>query len=330
MNKFKLYRQMKNEYAYSLFKNNQSFEKVRALVIRDGKILLVHKIQSNKYALPGGGVESGENIEIAVVRESYEEAKARVKLRSIVGILNYNVNMTFKGETFKSTRIEYYCLCDFLGFVKQKKYFGLNGEFFEKVEVVWHSIDNLETTNLSEYVVSKVKKIAKMQNLNSEKEKSSEQSKGKETNKTTKKKGRFFFKHKQKANKKSQNQSGEETEKENKQQFNQSKRNENKIIAQNKFGKKIKQFKIKKAKETKRQKKCEDDKSLFKNDIKKEKKEIKENLKHAKKENKENLKNIKKENKKISKNFKKENKNYFKKKSQENQKSKTNNLAKED
>lgn len=169
MNKFKLYRQIKNEYAYSLFKNNQTFEKVRALIIKDGKILLVHKIKSDRYTLPGGGVENDENIEIAVVRESYEEAKARVKLKSIVGVLNYDVNMTFNGENFTSTRIEYYCLCEFLGFVKKKKYFGLNGEFFEKVEVVWHSIDNLEKTNLSDYVISKVRKVLKMQLKNNEK-----------------------------------------------------------------------------------------------------------------------------------------------------------------
>lgn len=169
MNKFKLYRQIKNEYAYSLFKNNQTFEKVRALIIKDGKILLVHKIKSDRYTLPGGGVENGENIEIAVVRESYEEAKARVKLKSIVGVLNYDVNMTFNGENFTSTRIEYYCLCEFLGFVKKKKYFGLNGEFFEKVEVIWHSIDNLEKTNLSDYIIEKVRKIAKIQVKNNEK-----------------------------------------------------------------------------------------------------------------------------------------------------------------
>lgn len=159
MNKFKQYRLAKSEYAYSLFKNGQSFEKVRAFIIKDNKILLVHRIASNIYSLPGGGVERGENYEIAVERECYEEAKAKVKFKSIVGILNYDVNMTYNSEKFVSTRIEYYCLCDFIGFIKKKKFFGLKGEFFEKVEVVWQSLDQIEKCGFSDYIVDKIKKI---------------------------------------------------------------------------------------------------------------------------------------------------------------------------
>ena len=159
MNKFKQYRQAKTEYAYSLFKNRQSFEKVRALIIKDNKILLVHKIASNIYSLPGGGVENGENYQMAVERECYEEAKAKVKFKSVVGILNYDVNMTCKSEKFLSTRIEYYCWCDFISFIKNKKFFGLNGEFFEKVEVVWQSLDQIEKCGLNDYIVDKIRKI---------------------------------------------------------------------------------------------------------------------------------------------------------------------------
>ena len=164
MNKFKQYRQAKTEYAYSLFKNERSFEKVRAFIIKDNKILLVHRIKSNVYSLPGGGVENDENYQMAVERECYEEAKAKVKFKSVVGILNYDVNMTYNSEKFLSTRIEYYCLCDFLGFIKKKKFFGLNGEFFEKVEVVWQNLDQIEKCGLSDYVVDKLKKVQKMLN----------------------------------------------------------------------------------------------------------------------------------------------------------------------
>lgn len=159
MNKYKVYRQIKNEYAYSLFKNNQTFEKVRAIIIKDGKILLVHKVKSDKYALPGGGVERGENIKIAVERESYEESKAKVIFKSIVGTLNYNVKMTFKGEEFISTRVEYYCLCEFVSFIKKRKHYGLNGEFFERVEVVWQPIENIDKCGFDDYVISKIKYI---------------------------------------------------------------------------------------------------------------------------------------------------------------------------
>ena len=191
MNKFKQYRQAKTEYAYSLFKNNQSFEKVRAIIIKDGKLLLVHRIKSNIYSLPGGGVEYGENIQIAVERESYEEAKAKVKFKSVVGVLNYNINMTYNNEKFLSSRIEYYCLCDFLGFIKKKKFFGLNGEFFEKVEVVWQSIEQIDKCGLGEYITNKVKKVYE-QILKNSKIKENQQN-NKNTDKNTVAKGKKVF-----------------------------------------------------------------------------------------------------------------------------------------
>lgn len=52
-------------------------QKVRAtsLVVRDGNILLVHRIKHGEvyYILPGGAVEEGESIEDAVLRELKEE-----------------------------------------------------------------------------------------------------------------------------------------------------------------------------------------------------------------------------------------------------------------
>ncbi len=169
MNKYKLYRKIKAEYAYSLFKNNQTFEKVRAIIIKDGKILLLHKVHTDKYALPGGGVEYEENIEIAVERECYEEAKAKVKFKSIVGILNNDVDMVYEKEHFVSTRVEYYCLCEFVSFIKKKKHFGLNGEFFDRVEVVWLNVKDIEKAELSDYVVHKIKKAMKiLSNVNTD------------------------------------------------------------------------------------------------------------------------------------------------------------------
>ena len=169
MNKYKLYRKIKAEYAYSLFKNNQTFEKVRAIIIKDGKVLLLHKVHTDKYALPGGGVEYEENIEIAVERECYEEAKAKVKFKSIVGILNNDVDMVYEKEHFVSTRVEYYCLCEFVSFIKKKKHFGLNGEFFDRVEVVWLNVKDIEKAELSDYVVHKIKKAMKiLSNVNTD------------------------------------------------------------------------------------------------------------------------------------------------------------------
>ncbi len=49
--------------------------RVKAIVIRDGKLLLIHRFRdgSEYYAFPGGGVEEGEDLETALKREILEE-----------------------------------------------------------------------------------------------------------------------------------------------------------------------------------------------------------------------------------------------------------------
>ena len=66
--------------------------KVLAIIIQQQKIL-VHSFNKPSYPwlrLPGGGVEAGESLEAAVVREIWEETGIRgVKIGRKVGILNY-------------------------------------------------------------------------------------------------------------------------------------------------------------------------------------------------------------------------------------------------
>lgn len=47
----------------------------RALIIKDGKILLIHRIKQGKeyYTLPGGHIEPGETQEETLIREIREE-----------------------------------------------------------------------------------------------------------------------------------------------------------------------------------------------------------------------------------------------------------------
>lgn len=49
--------------------------RVKGLVIREGKLLLIHRYRdgSEYYAFPGGGVEEGEDLDTALQREMIEE-----------------------------------------------------------------------------------------------------------------------------------------------------------------------------------------------------------------------------------------------------------------
>ena len=54
-------------------------ESARALVIRDGKILLTYEANIDNYMSPGGGVEQGETPEECCIRELREESGYEVK-----------------------------------------------------------------------------------------------------------------------------------------------------------------------------------------------------------------------------------------------------------
>ncbi len=46
----------------------------RSIIIRDGRIAMVHSLKYDYYKFPGGGIENGENPRDAMIRETREEA----------------------------------------------------------------------------------------------------------------------------------------------------------------------------------------------------------------------------------------------------------------
>lgn len=51
---------------------------VRGIIIRDGKVAMVHSLKYDYYKFPGGGMEPGESLEQALRREVAEEAGLQV------------------------------------------------------------------------------------------------------------------------------------------------------------------------------------------------------------------------------------------------------------
>ena len=56
---------------------------VRGIIIKDGKIAMMHSLKYDYYKLPGGGIEDGESLEETLVREVKEESGLVVKKDSI-------------------------------------------------------------------------------------------------------------------------------------------------------------------------------------------------------------------------------------------------------
>jgi ADP-ribose pyrophosphatase YjhB (NUDIX family) len=55
-------------------------QNVRGIIIREGKILLIHRFKEGReyWVIPGGGVEEGESLETALKREMIEETGLKI------------------------------------------------------------------------------------------------------------------------------------------------------------------------------------------------------------------------------------------------------------
>ena len=56
----------------------------RSIIIRDGKLAMIHSLKYDYYKFPGGGIENGENPIEAMIRETREEAGLVVIPESVI------------------------------------------------------------------------------------------------------------------------------------------------------------------------------------------------------------------------------------------------------
>lgn len=85
-------------------------EAVRAVIIKDEKILLIYSEKNGDYKLPGGGVEEGETYEEALIREVEEEAGFRVSVKDeILKVMEYDEGQFDDCDVFQMLSIYYVC-----------------------------------------------------------------------------------------------------------------------------------------------------------------------------------------------------------------------------
>lgn len=153
------YKLEKSRISYELFKNHKYFKKARAIVLKNNKLLALKVTYKNTgivhYLFPGGSVDDGETTKQAVIRETLEEFNVVVKVDKYLGKLYYANEMEYKGETFKSNRIDYYYICKYLKQGNETK-FGVDGEFdrpdrtYEHVELTINEIKKLTPSQLND------------------------------------------------------------------------------------------------------------------------------------------------------------------------------------
>ena len=86
---------------------------VRGIIIRDGKIAMIHSTKYDYYKFPGGGIEEGEDHVETLCREVWEEAGLHVVPASVreYGYV-HRVQMGDRLDVFVQDNFYYFCAVD--------------------------------------------------------------------------------------------------------------------------------------------------------------------------------------------------------------------------
>ena len=85
----------------------------RSIIIRDGKVAMIHSLKYDYYKFPGGGIEHGEEPVDAMIRETREESGMIVIPESIqeYGYV-HRIQKSDKDPTEVFVQDNYYFICD--------------------------------------------------------------------------------------------------------------------------------------------------------------------------------------------------------------------------
>ena len=97
-------------------------DSARSIIIRNGKIAMIHSLKFDYYKFPGGGIEPGESAADALIRETAEEAGLTVISDSIreYGYVHRIQKSTVKEDEY-FVQDNYYYLCNAEDSVRPQK-----------------------------------------------------------------------------------------------------------------------------------------------------------------------------------------------------------------
>jgi len=120
---------------------------VRAVIIRDGQLLLLRKEYedgSMRHVLPGGSQDLGETLEDALKRECREEIGVEVELCELIYLADFFKPRGTEPQTFRQ-QVEYFFTC-----TVPDSYQARNGHRPDRhqVGVEWQPVQQLAEINL--------------------------------------------------------------------------------------------------------------------------------------------------------------------------------------
>ena len=106
-----LFRMDKKDYdqcTHSFVRNS-----ARSIIIRNGKVAMIHSLKYDYYKFPGGGIENGEDPVDAMIRETREESGLVVRPETIkeYGYV-HRIQKSDSDETECFVQDNYYYLCE--------------------------------------------------------------------------------------------------------------------------------------------------------------------------------------------------------------------------
>ena len=117
---------------------------VRAIILKDNKILMVYSKLFKDYTFPGGGVKAEESINEALIREVQEELGAnKVKILDLYGYMEEKkFGMSENNRVYLQTSYYYFVEIDNIG--KQNL---MDNELEHGVDPVWLTINEAIENN---------------------------------------------------------------------------------------------------------------------------------------------------------------------------------------
>ncbi len=104
---------------------------IRAVIIKDDKVLMIHEKIDNRWSLPGGWADVNTSVSESAVRESYEEAGARVNPRRIIAVQMANKHNRQENHEFPFTIYKIFVECDLIDLSFRKNLETLDAGFFD-------------------------------------------------------------------------------------------------------------------------------------------------------------------------------------------------------